>query len=311
MGYNSKEEDGFFINRLIRLSKNITELYTELMEAEQYYGKNSDAYQIIVRNIGLSMELEDEMKETLYNNPNLLLLFKRELAYKGDSRNVEILDNDPYASASMYYALKCEEYDKLRDFGRIYCSKEKYLDKTYGQNQRTIAINGALTLLEQKTYVKVLDEEIKNTTDKETIHMLIREKYKTISENPPLASWYFGFPGRDEALLIEDDEVTAALLDVDVEVYKRFKKRYFSKIVDGVEDLVISEEESSKEALKLYKLNLLGALLNLDVIDVNESYLDFFQSVSDNQIPDTTDKVRFVDQVYSEYAKYLKKIKER
>lgn len=301
-------DDKAFVNEMIRLSKNITKLYEQLMDAEFFHGKNSDEYRLIVRNIDLSTELEEDMRKTLYGSPDLLNLMKNELQYRNDPRNIEIFQSDPYAVSSLFYAQKCEEYDQLHDFGRILCTKELFLKKSYDPMVRSIMINGSLALLERKTYVKILDEEIASAEDEETKKMLIREKNETLSRSPALESWYFGFGRRDEAILVEDDEVMADVIDIDVELYRKYKRNYFYKIIDGVEELVLAENKSSKEALKIYRMNLLGALMNLDITEINEIYIEFYQHLFENSIPVETDSVKFIDEIYSKYPEYLKKM---
>ncbi len=302
-------EDKNKIEELIRLSKNISQLYEQLSDAEFFYGKDSNDYKRIVRNIDLSIELENELKDALYGDPELLMKFKSELIYKGDFRNIELFAFDPVAINNLYYASKCAEYDSLRDYGRIYCSKEKYLEKEYEPAVRSINIKAALMLLEQKTYIKLLDVEISRCKDIAMKRFLIGEKNKLLSRNPMLESWYFSFFKRDEALFIEDDLATSTTLGIDINLYWRFKKEYFGNLVDGVENGLLSrDEDDDDKSLRVLKLHLISALANMDASAISEKYNDFYANIFDGKIGKDSKEATLVDQIYSEYPDYVKRL---
>ena len=303
-------EDERKIDEISSLSSVIMRQYDLLTDAELLYGKESEEYKKVVRNIELASELDEELKEPLYKDARLALRFRDGVASRGDTRNAGIMSCDYVLTDQIFYSSKSNDFQLLNDFGRVLCDRETFLEREYYPSVRTIKLKGALTTLHQKTYIKILDDEIARTEDPVLKRALVEEKNATIMINPQLESWYFFWFKRDEALYVEDDETVAKTLGMDIKEYQRLKKLFFSEQVDDIEHMLIEKDDEAKlpENLLINKLKLISTLANLDPAAVSRKYNDFYSNIFSGDITDRGEQVTTVDKGYSEYHEYLMRL---
>ena len=304
------EEDERKIDEMFELSSAIMRQYDLLTDTELLCGIGSKEYETVVRNITIASELDDELKAALYKDTKLAIRFRDGVFARGDTRNVGIMSNDYVLTDQIYYSAKSNDYDLLNDYGRVLCDKETFLEREYYPSVRTLKMKGALTTLHQKTYIRILDDEIARTEDPVMKRALIDEKNSTLMLNPQLESWYFFLFKRDEALCVEDDETIAKAIGVDIKAYKRFKTKFFEEQVDEIEDRLVEKDSDARrpEKLLINKLKLISALAHLDADAVSKKYNDFYSNIFSGDVNNKDVQAAMVDNGYSEYNEYLKRL---
>lgn len=301
------------IDELLNLSKNIMNLYVKLSDTEFRYGKESEEYKKIVEAIDLSVEYEEELKEVITSEENeqLLLEFFSAVKEEADSRNMGIMENDSTLFLPILKAETSREFDKIYAAGFRVFPKKAYMKREYESKVMPGNVKSYLTLLEQKKYVELLDEEIVKSNRLDDKYSLIKEKNAIICRNPSIESWYFNGFRRTESLL-DDDESIASMIGIPVYKFREAKEDYFTGLVREMENITFNASSLDEEEYRMLELNILLALQNIDPSSVNNLYCEFYKTCLEGQISQDDERYIFINRVYGRYRDMNdKQVKEK
>lgn len=269
------------------ISDTITILYDELIDAEIEYGVFSKEYNAVMNKIKLSLEVESEIENNFFENPDLLTKICHYPAFVANGRLQERLEND-------YRAILNNKDSKINQ--RMNTSLEKIVSllndddkKTFlcnitKQSNKLILCNYSFLLTENKSFLSLIEKELGNNPDEERRKELISLKNMVISSMGALEKMYFSICDFDSLLSFEG--MFSEYADISMEEYRNLKNIYFKeKCFKYIESLNSAKKDGESEQDWLYELHLTNALNNMNdysqVYDfVSKHFEDFDKSGS-------------------------------
>lgn len=235
-----------------KLSKNILGLYNALGRDELLYGRESAEYQKRKEYIEACLEIESDIEKRFLSND---ALYQSALDYINDSS----------LGFNRIFSRKC---NSVCAFGNRIFDSDNF-ESTCRDVESIIFSN-----LKDKSMIEFIDDELQHETDYNKRDLLIYSKNYILAHNRSLECWYLmGEKDRDFSLMA-DDELTARMLGIPLEQYRKDIKNlinndirghiaeYLERLLNGFDPEIESFEMEVKS---------LARLLNVDEIEILQS----------------------------------------
>ena len=293
--------------RIIFISNKITEQYTELAIEESNNGRYSKKYELILSNIYSFSNIEKELLERVSKDSSIFFLFKEYVDRSKCQRLKHKIYTDFDLLEKLLNATLNEKYDNLLEKGNITITRHEFLEEEYRKGKTNVLLPCIFNLMEKKKYVKVLENYIATTEDKEKKHYLIHELYTTLSCSEALESWFFGIGDNIDCLLVDVDELNSYGVGLSNESYNNLKRIHFTNLVDKFIQFIMEEDIDNDVIKAIYETNLIAMIMNLDVKSINGSYKIFINESINSDFD--KEKVDFIDNAFFKSTVLSKKIR--
>ena len=176
------------------ISDTITILYDELIDAEFEYGAFSPQYNEVADKIKLSLEVESDIENKYFEDPNLLKKACHYPTFAKNERLQERMKNDYRAlvnnkDSEMYHRLR-NVVSKVDD-ALIIGDKKVNLEDEDVQIKALVFFDYSFNFAKNKSFLAHIEEELKGDLDEERREELVALKNITISSNGMLEKMYF------------------------------------------------------------------------------------------------------------------------
>lgn len=292
---------------IIFISNKITELYNELAIEESNNERYSKKYDLILSNIYSFNNIEKELLKKVISDSSILFLFKEYIDRSKCQRLKNKLYTDFELLEKILNATLNEKYDNMLEEGSISITRPEFLESEYQKSKINVLLPSIFNLMEKKKYIKVLENYISTTEDKEKKHYLIDELYTTLSCSEALESWFFSVGDNIDCLLIDIDELNSYGIGISDEYYDNLKRIHFTSLIDKFIKFIMEEDIDNEGIKTIYETNLIAMIMNLDVKSLNGSYKIFMNEAISSDFDKK--KVDFVNDAFFKSTVLSKKIR--
>ena len=296
-------------DKIIECSNYIESFYQKLADEEFENGIDSELYKILVSKIEYATEEEYKLISDIINS-DFCIYFKDYVIFKRCTRLIDKL-NDEYDFTKKIVNINSNmKYLRDKNFLQRYLTQEEYVKNDYEEEGKHIVRHNIFNLIQSKMYIKILDEYISNIKENDRLKKtLITEKYETIQKNTALESWYFQTDFNLDALLADSDILVSLELNMLLDEYLRLKNQYFDDVVKNCVDIMLEEPLNDEISKSLYEINLVAALLCMNVPYLAYSYDELEEDMEKNSQMYNKDVTELVEKVYSKCPELEKKLR--
>ena len=296
-------------DKIIECSNYIESFYLKLADEEFENGTKTDLYKELVSSIEYATKEEYRLISEILNS-DFCMSFKDYVVFKRCTRLIDKL-NDEYDFTKKIVNINSNmKYLRDKNFLQRYLSQEEYVKNDYEEEGKHIVRHNIFNLIQSKMYVKTLDIYISNIKDNDRLKKtLINEKYDTIQKNTALESWYFQNFFNYNALLVDSDIVISFDLNMLLDEYLRLKNQYFDDVVKNCVDIMLEEPLNDEITKSLYEINLIAALLCMNVPYLAYSYDELEEDKEKNPQMYNKDVTELVEKAYAKCPELEKKLR--
>lgn len=248
------------------ISDTITILYDELIDAEFEYGAFSPQYNEVADKIKLSLEVESDIENKYFEDPNLLKKACHYPTFAKNERLQERMKNDYRAlvnnkDSEMYHRLR-NVVSKVDD-ALVIGDEKVNLENEDVQIKALVFFDYSFNFAKNKSFLAHIEEELKGDLDEERREELVALKNITISSNGMLEKMYFSMCDFDA--LLSYDEMFAEHADMPIEKYNEYKNAFFkTSCFNVIDDLDTAKRSKRRNQDWLYELHLVSDLDNMN-----------------------------------------------